>query len=69
MLAAGREVHFTCALQKAGHQLIDAIHEVATVLTGRKSHFAGPGSGATDGQRAEIERWNKIERGDLPWPR
>jgi hypothetical protein len=69
MLSAGREVHFTCALQKAGHQLIDAIVAVAAVLTGSRNYFAEPGGGATDSQLAEKSKWEAIEKGDLPWPR
>lgn len=69
MLDAGREVHFTCALQKAGHQLVDAISAVAGVLTCKKHYYWDSGGGTTDSQREEQERWKAIERGDLPWPR
>lgn len=69
MLDASQEVHFTCALQNAGHQLTDAICAVATVLTGSDRYFWELSPGASDGEIENRRKWDAIERGDLPWPR
>ncbi len=66
---ATRDVNIRSPLADACHPLVDAIHGVATVLTGDRCYFWPKGGLATPESIAEAERLRRIEAGEEPWPR
>jgi hypothetical protein len=69
MVAICTHVRIGSPAYVAGNAIVAAIDMMAGALTGNAEYFWGGGSSARDGELAESTRWDRIERGEEPWPR
>ena len=69
MLVIVTQVRIGGKIYEKAQRIIAAIDAMTGELTGDPEYFWGPGTGATEDQRAEAELKAARERGDRPWKR